>query len=131
MITNPNPNMRISSMAGLLAMVAALILGGTSADAHPRIITADPAVRGTVAASPGRISITFSEPLFLRLCSVALRDSAGHTLRTGPSVLAPSDSRQLITPILAPLPPGVYSVTWHAVAADTHRVQGVYTFTLQ
>jgi methionine-rich copper-binding protein CopC len=31
----------------------------------------------------------------------------------------------------SPLKPGVYSVKWHAVTADTHRTQGAFTFTVR
>ncbi len=29
----------------------------------------------------------------------------------------------------APLPPGTYKVTWHALSTDGHRTQGSYEFT--
>ena len=115
----------------LLAGLMAGAIGATGAQAHPRVLAADPAVNGAVSARPASLSITFSEPLFVRLCSVTLKDGAGHTVRTGPSILAPGNNRQLVTPILTPLAPGSYSVTWHAVSADTHRVQGAYAFSVR
>ena len=115
----------------LLGGLMAATLGSAAAQAHPRVIAADPAINGAVAASPAAVSITFSEPLFVRLCSVTVKDAAGHTVRTGASVLAPGNSRRLVTPVLSPLAPGAYSVTWHAVSADTHRVQGAYAFSVR
>ena len=29
-----------------------------------------------------------------------------------------------------PLPPGVYTVNWHAVSVDTHHTQGSFNFTV-
>ena len=31
---------------------------------------------------------------------------------------------------LKPLPPGVYTVSWHATATDTHKTEGKFTFTV-
>jgi methionine-rich copper-binding protein CopC len=37
----------------------------------------------------------------------------------------------LVTPVSAPLKPGVYTVHWHAVSVDTHRTQGSFQFTVR
>jgi len=37
----------------------------------------------------------------------------------------------LIVKIAAPLPPGLYKVTWHAVSVDTHRTQGDFSFSVK
>jgi len=47
---------------------------------------------------------------------------------TGKAALIPGDSRKITVPITAKLAPGAYSITWHAVSTDTHRVSGRYSF---
>jgi methionine-rich copper-binding protein CopC len=37
----------------------------------------------------------------------------------------------LIVPLVKPLTPSVYTVTWHAVSADTHCTQGTFKFTVK
>jgi methionine-rich copper-binding protein CopC len=37
----------------------------------------------------------------------------------------------LIVPIAKPVTPGVYTVHWHAVSADTHGTQGTFKFTVK
>jgi methionine-rich copper-binding protein CopC len=41
------------------------------------------------------------------------------------------DGKTMVLTLQRPLAPGSYAVTWHAVAADTHRIQGSFTFTVK
>jgi methionine-rich copper-binding protein CopC len=36
-----------------------------------------------------------------------------------------------LTPVTSTLAPGVYTVTWHALAKDGHKTNGTYSFTVQ
>ena len=38
------------------------------------------------------------------------------------------DGKTLVITFDKPLPQGSYTVAWHAVAADTHRIQGSFAF---
>jgi methionine-rich copper-binding protein CopC len=49
-------------------------------------------------------------------------------VETGPAASDPKDRKQLIVPVKAALAPGRYTVEWHAVSEDTHRVKGSYSF---
>jgi methionine-rich copper-binding protein CopC len=42
-----------------------------------------------------------------------------------------ANPKVLVTPLQAPLAPGRYAVTWHAVSTDTHRVAGHYVFAVK
>jgi methionine-rich copper-binding protein CopC len=46
----------------------------------------------------------------------------------GEASLDAKDSKQLIVPLKAELAPGKYTVAWHAVGDDTHKVDGKYSF---
>ena len=108
----------------------ALSLVASAAWAHPKLLLASPAP-GAAVAAPSQIRIAFSEPVFPRFSGVVLKDRQGHTAPTGPAGLDPSDAKVLVVPIKTALSPGAYHVTWHAVAADTHRVQGDYDFVVK
>ncbi len=43
----------------------------------------------------------------------------------------PADNSVLIVKVGKTLPPGVYTVTWHAVSVDTHHTQGDFQFTVK
>jgi len=52
---------------------------------------------------------------------------AGKIIATGVPVMS-KDQKQLVVPLPGPLMAGHYTVTWHAVSEDTHRVKGEYSF---
>jgi methionine-rich copper-binding protein CopC len=108
--------------------MAAAILGLSFgvANAHPRLLSANPAPNGSVAA-PAEVRLGFSETLIGRFSRIALMDGRGRPIKVGATALAP-DHKQLVAPVSGKLPPGVYRVAWTAVSTDTHRVQGVYAF---
>jgi methionine-rich copper-binding protein CopC len=57
-------------------------------------------------------------------------DARGNSVMSGKAVVDPSNSK-LMWVALHALTPGVYTVTWVAVAADGHRTEGEYTFTVK
>lgn len=116
-----------------LAIVAslALAMGSSTALAHALLKKATPAVGGTVSASPSEIRINFSEGVEPRFSGIALASEAGASVPLGKSSVDPADKSTLITPVPQALKPGVYTVTWHAVAVDTHKTQGSFQFTVR
>ncbi len=116
-----------------LALAASLVMATMSsgAFAHALLKKATPAVGGTVSASPSEIRITFSEGVEPRFSGIALASPTGAAVPVGKSSVDPNDSSTLVTPVPQALKPGLYTVTWHAVAVDTHRTQGSFQFTVQ
>jgi hypothetical protein len=110
-----------------LMLAAATALIATAADAHPRLQTASPGVGATVHRSPTVIRMNFSEGLIARFTGLQLKDAGGRTVPTGSAAISPSGT-SLIVPVHRPLNAGIYTVAWHAVSVDTHRVSGHYTF---
>ena len=113
--------------AGLLA-AAALTLSVGVAEAHPRLISSNPAPNAH-AASPGQLRLGFSETLIAKFSRIALMDGKGHMVKLGATALSP-DHKQMIVPVSGRLAPGNYKVAWKAVSTDTHRVQGAYGFSV-
>ena len=112
--------------SALLALFAASMLA-TSGNAHPALKSASPAVEST-AAAPTEIRLSFSEGVILKLCSVELKDQAGQNIATGKLAADPKDTKQVVVPLQSPLKAGTYTVKWNVVSADTHRVNGTYSF---
>jgi methionine-rich copper-binding protein CopC len=112
---------------GALAVVALSLLA-TSANAHPKLISASPSADVSSKASPTEIKLNFSEGVIAKFSGLELKDEAGKTIATGAPVTDPKDQKQLIVPLPAPLTAGHYTVIWHAVSEDTHRVKGEYSF---
>jgi methionine-rich copper-binding protein CopC len=112
----------------VLAASAALVLSGTmAAFAHAHLVRATPAAGGTVQAAPSEVTLRFSEKLEPKFSSVLVRDSAGKQVDKGDATVDKAD-RMVIRVLLPQLEPGVYTVEWRAVSADTHKVNGNFTF---
>ncbi|SIO40531.1 hypothetical protein SAMN05443247_04925 [Bradyrhizobium erythrophlei] len=113
-----------------IAALAVLAIGAlaTSADAHLKLKSVSPASDVSSKVSPEEIKLNFSEGVIAKFSGLELKDEAGKTITTGVPVNDPGDRRQLVVPLPAPLVAGRYTVTWHAVSEDTHRVKGEYSF---
>ena len=112
---------------GTLAVLAISLLA-TSANAHPKLNSVSPAPDVSSKVSPTEIKLNFSEGVIAKFSGLDLKDQAGKTIATGVPVNDPKDQKQLVVPLPAPLTPGHYTVIWHAVSEDTHRVKGEYSF---
>jgi len=112
-----------------MMMIAAGLFNG-AANAHPELQSAEPAVGAAMTTSPARIRITFNENVIPQFSGVELKDQTGKMIATGKAAIDPANKKQLVAPVQEPLPPGDYKVEWHAVADDTHRVTGSYSFSV-
>jgi methionine-rich copper-binding protein CopC len=110
--------------------VAVLAMGAlaTSADAHPKLKSVSPTADVSSKVSPKEIKLNFSEGVIAKFSGLELKDEAGKTITTGVPMNDPGDRKQLVVPLPSPLSAGRYTVTWHAVSEDTHRVKGEYSF---
>jgi methionine-rich copper-binding protein CopC len=112
---------------GMLAVAVAFSLA-SAADAHPQLKSAGPAPGSVVKASPKALRIQFNEGIVLGFSGVEVTDAAGKKQPVGEASLSATDKNQLIVPLTAELAPGKYTVAWHAVGDDTHKVDGKYSF---
>ena len=112
---------------GAFAMAAAFSLA-SAADAHPQLKSAGPAPGSVVKASPKALRIQFNEGIVLGFSGIEVTNAAGQKQPVGDASLNPTDKNQLIVPLTAELAPGKYTVAWHAVGDDTHKVDGKYSF---
>jgi methionine-rich copper-binding protein CopC len=109
----------------------ALICATTSAFAHAELEKATPAVGGAVSP-PSEIRLTFGEAVRVSASKVTLSAAHGGAPSLGAPKAEDGNDAVLIVPIAKPLAPGVYSVHWHAVAADDGgKTQGSFTFTVK
>jgi len=119
--------MTIQRTIFVITACAVLALASVTAFAHPRVVSATPAVGGTVKTAPSEVTIRFNEKLEPAFSSVTIRDSTGKQVDKGNPQVDKADHR-IIRVSLPSLAPGAYKVEWRAVAADTHKVEGDFTF---
>jgi methionine-rich copper-binding protein CopC len=111
-----------------ILVITALGLGIAAAQAHPKLQSTMPARDAKLNAAPKEIRMAFSEGLIANFTGLELKNGGGKVMSTGKAMLVPGDNHKIVVPITAKLAPGAYTVAWHAVSVDTHRVTGNYSF---
>jgi copper resistance protein C len=114
-------------IAALLA--GAAILGAGPLAAHAFLDHSNPAVGSTVPASPPELQMWFTQQLEPVFTTATVSDASGNNVDAGPARVSAKDPTELDVP-LKKLPPGTYSVSWHALSVDTHTTTGHFTFTV-
>ncbi len=128
----------IRSIATAIAAIA--MTTAVPALAHPRLVSSIPAAQSAVQ-NARQITLRFSERLMPQLTGLEIAPAgmshADHGAHTGMAPLPAirtkfsSDGKTLIATFARALPRGAYTVTWHAVSADTHRIQGQFAFSVR
>lgn len=115
-------------MRPIPALVVAL-LWSVQAQAHARLVSAEPAAHATVSA-PKLIHLQFSEEIARRFSSLRLADMAGHPVAL--RAMSGDDAKVLEAAPTTALRTGPYTVTWTAVSTgDGHKTSGSYSFTVR
>jgi methionine-rich copper-binding protein CopC len=94
------------------------------AQAHAFLEHAEPRVGATVQATPGKLTLSFTEQIEPAFSTVKVTDAKGHPVDKG-DVHVDGASMQVS---LGAVGPGDYTVTWRVVSTDTHVTQGDYVF---
>jgi methionine-rich copper-binding protein CopC len=113
-------------IARVLVSFIALAWPAAGAFAHAMLDHASPAVGSTVSPAPKSLTLTYSEKLEPAFSSVAVRNAQGASVTAGKASVS---GTQMRVPLKA-LPPGTYTVIWHALSVDTHRTQGDFSFSV-
>lgn len=115
-------------------LAAAALVMATPALAHPKLVASNPAANAIVA-KPSSLQLRFSEKLVGQFSSVDLvmtgmpgMANHGPMKINGVATSVGADGKTLVVKLKQPLAAGSYKLDWHAVSADTHRVNGSYSF---
>lgn len=117
-----------------LAAASALALPGL-AQAHPKLLSASPAIGATVV-KPTVLKLSFSETLVgplsgIELTMTGMPGMANHQPMPIKGFKTAVNGKDLVVTLPRALPAGSYQLKWHAVASDQHRVEGAYAFTVR
>ncbi len=104
-----------------------LLLSCAPALAHARLVQEEPADGATLAESPDRVELRFSEPVDAEFSPLEVHDSEGERVDEDNARIDPADARILIVD-LEELSEGSYTVEWRVTSIDGHVVEGRYEF---
>ena len=108
-----------------VALAAMLMLPG-SASAHATLMSTTPGADAVVSESPGRLVLTFSEPVITSNDSVQVLDGVAQPVPTGR--LSQSEEGKLVVPLGRALERGSYTVVWKVISRDQDPVEGAFAF---
>ena len=115
-------------MRRLAAGLTLLCLAAGPAAAHAFLTHAVPGVGADVAAPPANLLLSYTEGVEVAFCHVTVIDAAGHVVSGAPQPV-PGQPAEMSVPLHITAP-GLYHVEWHAVAVDTHKTEGNFSFTV-
>jgi hypothetical protein len=113
-------------MNRMMLALCVMSLLASPAFAHAQLQKATPA-KGAKVASPGHITLRFSEALEPAFSGALLMDKDGRNVTGAPVKI--DGPVMILTP--GHLEPGIYHVNWHSVGHDTHRLEGDFSFTVK
>ncbi len=118
------------TLASRGAQAVALLVVAQIAFAHaiPKIQQPGP---GATVAAPKEVEIEFTESLEPTFSSMYVTTEAGTQVTTHKSTIDLDDKKHMRVALPDLQPGGVYTVQWKAFAADGHRTQGHYNFTVK
>ena len=112
-----------------LILATALFFGGAQAQAHAKLVSADPAPDSKVG-SPKNITLNFSEAIAKNFSSFKIIDGSGKEISL--MKMDAKDGQSLTAMPNGTLPPGHYTISWTAVSTDDgHKMTGTYSFTVK
>ena len=119
----------VTPMMRFIALVAALLLAAPPAFAHAFLQRSTPPVGSASSVPPPAVIISFTEAIEPAFSTIEVRAAGGAAVQAGTPHIAAGNARQLIVD-LPKLPPGTYTVIWHATSVDTHKTSGTFAFTV-
>jgi copper transport protein len=104
-----------------------LLLTAAPAWAHAVLESTDPPKDGVATQSPPQLTLNFNENVEVSFGAIRVYTCSGSRVTTGAPHHGPtSDATVLVS--VPKLDPGVYLVAWRVISADSHPVQGTYSF---
>jgi copper transport protein len=122
------------AVAATAAALAAGIPGARAAPAartlliHASLVSSEPADGTVVPRAPSRVTATFDQPVAITATSLEVYAPDGSRVDTANTTHAGADT--IAVGLKSALGNGTYTATWHVVSADTHPVQGAFTFSV-
>lgn len=107
----------------------ALLATAPAALAHATLQSTSPGAGSIVAAEPASVSATFDETVGVSSDSLRVYAPNGQRVDTGITTHG-RVPQQIVVSLIPGLGRGTYTVGWHVISADSHPVQGAFTFSI-
>jgi copper transport protein len=112
-------------LRGAVLAILFLVASTGMALAHAALVSSDPADGAVLATAPGRLMLTFNEPVSPTVLSLTGADGKARPLAT-----YHREDTTLVIDAPAGLARGSYALNWRVISADGHPVSGASTFSV-
>ena len=113
-----------------ILIVALILLTAQGAFAHATVVATSPGDGQVLAAAPHQVSMTFDEPVQLQFGALRVFAPNGARIDTGAPAHPRGHADQVTVGLDTGSGTGTYTVAWRIVSADSHPVQGAFTFSI-
>jgi len=113
----------------LFPAVAYALLSRVPLDAHAELLRSDPASGSVLSTAPQQVKLWFSEPIEPVPDSITVKTATGPRVDRGAASVS-SDDRSVLETRVEIAAPGTYVVEWRAISADSHPINGSFTFSI-
>jgi copper transport protein len=121
-------SIRIRRLLALGALVVALVaVLAAPASAHASLLSTDPSNGGVYDTPPDAVTLRFTEGVEVSLGGIRVYTSDRERVVTGKPE-HPNGQQSVVTTSLPDLANGTYVITWRVTSADSHPIDGAYTF---
>ncbi|WP_162848542.1 copper resistance CopC family protein [Paenibacillus nanensis] len=110
----------------LIFIFAFMLILPNTVLAHSKLTASTPSADSTVNTVPGQVEMTFNTDIE-SLSNFKLFNAAGEQIETGKASVNGATMTGALPPDLAN---GVYTVKWTIIGADSHSVEGEFSFTV-
>jgi len=110
-------------------ILPAMLCVASPAFAHAFLKSASPPVGSELPVSPAAVAITFTEGVEPAFSTIEVTNPQGQRVDKADPHLVNGEQTRLAVD-LGKLPPGTYTVSWHATSVDTHKTEGTFHFTV-
>lgn len=116
-------------LAALIFAGMGLLATAPAALAHATLVSTAPADGAILLKAPATVSATFDEPVGVSADSLQAFAPNGQVVNSGQTTHGRTPE-QITVGLLPGLKNGTYTVGWHVISADSHPVQGAFTFSV-
>lgn len=123
---------RVATLAAAAVAAAAIMTAAApaalAAMSHATLVTTYPLDGALLSRQPAKVTVSFDQPVGVSIDSLEVFTPAGQRADAGGATHNGPDGVAVV--LRTGLGTGTYTAAWHVVSADSHPVQGAFTFSI-
>jgi copper transport protein len=117
-----------AALAAVTGQAAGTGRGAAAVTAHAALTSTQPADGSVVRTAPRQVSASFDESVGISAGSLVVYSPGGRRVDTGQARHVTAS--EIAVSLRPGLGDGTYTAVWHVISADTHPVEGAFTFSV-